>query len=109
MPDPPAQPAPAVAELGPILVEELAALPAWYREAIVLCDLRGVPREEAAAALGVPEGTLSSRLANGRKKLAARLAKRGVALSAAAVPTVLAETAAAAVPTELVTKTCGLV
>jgi len=111
MPDPPdnrGPTPPGSPELGPILDEELAALPAWYREAIVLCDLRGVSREEAAAALGIPEGTLSSRLANGRKKLAARLSKRGVALSAAALPAVVAE-AQAVVPAELVTKTCGLV
>ena len=68
---------PVLPELGPILDEELAALPEWYREAILLCDLRGVSREEAATLLGVPEGTLSSRLANGRKKLAARLTRRG--------------------------------
>jgi RNA polymerase sigma factor (sigma-70 family) len=97
-------------DLGPVLHEELAGLPGWYREAIVLCDLRGVPRAEAAGLLGIPEGTLSSRLANGRKKLADRLARRGVALSAAAVPAVLGEARAAPpVPDSLVSKTCGLV
>jgi RNA polymerase sigma factor (sigma-70 family) len=109
LPDPPAPvPSSPVPELAPILDEELAALPACYRDAIVLCDLRGASREEAAAALGVPEGTLSSRLANGRKKLAARLTKRGIALSAAALPLVVAE-ASTAVPNDLVTKTSGLV
>ncbi|HEV3386645.1 MAG TPA: RNA polymerase sigma factor, partial [Gemmata sp.] len=98
-----------IAELNPILDEELTALPSWYREAIVLCDLRGVSREEAARVLGVPEGTLSSRLANGRKKLAARLAKRGIAISVAAVPTTLSTTQAATVPAELFAKTCSLV
>lgn len=109
MPDPPT-PAreDSVSDLGPVLHEELAALPAWYREPIVLCDLRGVSRPEAAKALGVPEGTLSSRLANGRKKLADRLARRGVALGVTAVPTVLGE-AKAAVTEDLVSKTCGLV
>jgi RNA polymerase sigma factor (sigma-70 family) len=97
-------------DLGPVLHEELARLPGWYREAIVLCDLRGVPRAEAAGQLGIPEGTLSSRLANGRKKLADRLARRGVALSAAAVPVALGEARAAPpVPDPLVSKTCGLV
>ncbi len=109
MPDPPTTSAEAVPELSPILDEELAALPSWYRDAIILCDLKGASREKAAAALGVPEGTLSSRLANGRKKLAARLTKRGIALSTAAIPTTLSATQAAVVPTELVTKTCGLV
>jgi len=80
MPDTPIPPVEAIFEQSPILDEELAALPSWYRDAIILCDLRGASREEAAAALGVPEGTLSSRLASGRKKLAARLTKRGIAL-----------------------------
>ena len=100
----------AVPELAPILDEELAALAACYREAIVLCDLRGTSREEAAAALGVPEGTLSSRLANGRKKLAARLTKRGIALSIAILPSAVSEMQAAMIlPNELLTKTCGLI
>ncbi|HUR55242.1 MAG TPA: hypothetical protein VMZ71_14000, partial [Gemmataceae bacterium] len=79
-----------------------------YRDAIILCDLRGVTRTDAATALGVPEGTLSSRLANGRKKLADRLARRGIALSVAAIPAVLAEARAAPVPETLIAKTCGL-
>jgi RNA polymerase sigma factor (sigma-70 family) len=109
MPEPHAPPlAPPMPELAPILDEELAALPAHYREALVLCDLRGASRGEAAAALGVPEGTLSSRLANGRKKLAARLTKRGVALAVGALPGALTEVrAATTVPTELIAKTCG--
>ena len=97
-------------ELAPILDAELAALPAHYRDAIVLCDLRGTSREEASAALGIPEGTLSSRLANGRKKLAARLAKRGITLSISLLPAAVSDAAAtASVPNELVAKTCGLI
>ena len=108
----PRAPAPplVVPELAPILDEELAALAECYREAIILCDLRGASREEAAAALGVPEGTLSSRLANGRKKLAARLTKRGIALSVSALPLAVTETqAGTTVASDLVKKTCGLV
>ncbi|HYH66735.1 MAG TPA: sigma-70 family RNA polymerase sigma factor, partial [Urbifossiella sp.] len=101
--------APAVAtpdDLGPVLDEELDALPAWYRDAVVLCDLRGQSRAEAAAALGIPLGTLASRLDAARKKLAARLVCRGVTLSVAAV---LVEARAVAVPTSLLTKTCEMV
>src|ERR1700722_5014268 len=93
-------------ELGPILDEELSALPSWYRDAIILCDLRGLTREEAAATLGVPQGTLSSRLASGRKKLAARLTKRGITLSMAAITTTLSTTQAAIVSADLLAKTC---
>ncbi|HVL15875.1 MAG TPA: sigma factor-like helix-turn-helix DNA-binding protein, partial [Gemmata sp.] len=107
MPDPPSPAVEAASDLGPVLDEELAALPAWYRDALVLCDLRGTPREEAARLLGVPEGTLSSRLANGRKRLAARLARRGVVLSAAAVPGTLANAARAGVPAELMARACA--
>ncbi len=107
LPEPPAPDhAPPQSELAPVLDEELAALPTHYREAIVLCDLRGASREDAAVALGVPEGTLSSRLANGRKKLAARLTKRGIALTVAALPGVLADARAGAVPGELIARTC---
>lgn len=110
-PDVPAPaPLPATPELTPVLDEELAGLSACYRDAIVMCDLRGMSRTEAATALGIPEGTLSSRLANGRKKLAARLTKRGIALSVATLPAALSEaTASGAVPNELISKTCGLV
>ena len=47
-----AEPTPVLPEIGPILDEELAGLPEWYREAILLCDLRGVSREDAARATG---------------------------------------------------------
>jgi RNA polymerase sigma-70 factor, ECF subfamily len=49
------------------------ALPAVYREAVVLCDLQEMSYEEAARALGCASGTLRSRLHRGREMLAARL------------------------------------
>jgi len=110
MPDPPSAFADSTPDIGPVLHEELNHLPGWYREAVLLCDLQGVSRTDAAKTLGIAEGTLSSRLATGRKKLAERLAKRGIVLAAAAVPMVLGEGSAfAAVPDSLVRKTCGLV
>jgi RNA polymerase sigma factor (sigma-70 family) len=74
----------------PLLDAELNRLPEKYRSAIVLCDLEGRPRKEAAGLLGLPEGTLSSRLAMGRKMLGERLTRRGVSLTAAALATALA-------------------
>ncbi len=82
MPDPPTRPTPQSDDLPSVIDAELERLPAHYRDAMLLCDVQGIPRPEAAARLGVPDGTLSSRLSNGRKKLAERLAKLGVALPA---------------------------
>jgi RNA polymerase sigma factor (sigma-70 family) len=97
-------------DLIQVVYEELAELPAHYREAILLCDLHGLSRADAARSLGIPEGTVSSRLAGGRKKLAARLARRGVVLSTTTIPTVLgSDFALASVPDVLESKTCALV
>ena len=67
-------------ELLNILDEELGKLPAYYREAIVLCCLEGLSREEAADRIGVLEATLKTRLERGRRRLEAALIRRGVGL-----------------------------
>jgi RNA polymerase sigma factor (sigma-70 family) len=90
---------PADAEALRALDEEIARLPEHLRAAVVLVELEGRPRREVAGQLGVPEGTLSSRLAKARKVLAGRLRRRGFALpaallAAAAVPPGLARAAA---------------
>src|SRR5262245_46239693 len=72
-------------ELRAVLDLELARLPDRYRAAIVLCDLEGRTRREAARQLGLPEGTVASRLMRGRALLARRLARHGLPLSAAAL------------------------
>jgi dipeptidyl aminopeptidase/acylaminoacyl peptidase/predicted DNA-binding protein (UPF0251 family) len=84
-----------------VLDEEVAALPDHLRAAVVLCELDGLGRRDAAERLGVPEGTLSSRLAKARKLLADRLRKRGVVLPTAGL-TVLAH---ATVPSRLAAQT----
>ena len=68
-------------ELRSILDEELSRLPEAFRGAVVLCELEGLSRYAAAQRLGIPEGTLSSRLARAKELLRRRLAGRGLAPS----------------------------
>jgi RNA polymerase sigma factor (sigma-70 family) len=106
MPHPTTTPVDAAEDLRPVLDLELSRLPEKYRTAIVLCELEGRSRKDVARQLGVPEGTLSSRLAAGRKMLAARLAQRGLLVSGAALSAALVEGASqAAVPAILATTT----
>ena len=63
----------------PLLDQEISRLPDKQRAVLILCDLEGQGRREAADRLGVPEGTVASRLARARAALAKRLARRGIA------------------------------
>jgi RNA polymerase sigma factor (sigma-70 family) len=106
-----AMPEPQAPEQGtwnlmqPLLDQELSRLPEKYRVAIVLCDLEGKTRKEAARQLGLPEGTLAGRLTRGRAMLAKRLTRRGLALSGGALAILVTEKAAAAVPTSVLSST----
>jgi RNA polymerase sigma factor (sigma-70 family) len=103
---PASQPVESLSELGALLDRELSRLGDKYRLPIILCDLEGRSRKEVARHLAIPEGTLSSRLATGRKKLAARLTRLGFAVTAASLAELLAEsTAAASVPLSLLNAT----
>ncbi len=81
MPEPKAEPNDFQDNLLHVLDEELAWLPNKYRLPIVLCDLEGRSRREVAQQLKIPEGTLSSRLTTGRRMLAKRLSRHGLAVS----------------------------
>jgi RNA polymerase sigma factor (sigma-70 family) len=70
-------------ELRGILHEEVNRLPEKYRAAIVLCYWQGQTHEEAGQQLGCARGTVKDRLERAREMLRTRLARRGLALSAA--------------------------
>ena len=52
----------------------IRALPEEYRSAVVLSDLQGLRYAEIADMLGIPEGTVKSRLFRGRRQLQRKLA-----------------------------------
>lgn len=106
MPHPTTEPEELWHDLRPALDQELSRLPDKHRLPIVLCDLEGRTRQEVARQLGLPEGTLSNRLAAGRQALARRLTRRGLALSCGAVGAALSRGGvSAAVPATLVAAT----
>jgi RNA polymerase sigma-70 factor (ECF subfamily) len=51
------------------LLRAMAELPKAVRRPVSLCDLEGLTYEAAAVRLGVPMGTVRSRLARGRRLL----------------------------------------
>lgn len=59
-----------MAGLSPSMLRALDALPKSFRDAVVLVDLEEMAYKDAAKKLGVPVGTVMSRLHRGRKALA---------------------------------------
>lgn len=76
--DPPAPAASDGAELAAVIDVELARLPERLRLPVLLCYLNGTSTEDAARLLGCPRGTILSRLAAARQRLADRLLRRGI-------------------------------
>ncbi len=79
---------------------ELDALPAKYRQPLVMVYLEGRSLDETASALRCKDGTLRVWLNRAREKIRSRLARRGIAITAPALLAWLASSshAAAAVP-----------
>jgi RNA polymerase sigma factor (sigma-70 family) len=105
LPDVAAPAEPEAADWLPLLDREVAGLPAKYRLPVLLCELNGVSRTDAARQLGVHEGTLSSRLARARKLLRTRLSRRGGGAAVLAAAVLFPMAAQAAVPQVLVEST----
>jgi RNA polymerase sigma factor (sigma-70 family) len=93
------------ADLQRVVDEELSRLPDHYRGVLILCDLEGMTRKEAARQLGIPEGSLASRLARARVMLAKRLTQRGVVFTGSVAAVLSAGSASASAPPALVAST----
>jgi RNA polymerase sigma-70 factor (ECF subfamily) len=74
--DPSAESAIDSAALRPEIRAALDKLPTDFRAAIVLSDIEGMSMAEVAQVLGVPAGTVKSRLFRGRRLLAEQLGAR---------------------------------
>ena len=69
----PASDDPAGAAEAAEVYSAIAELPDEYRDALVAVDVSGLSDQEAARVLGVPEGTVTSRLFRARERVARRL------------------------------------
>jgi RNA polymerase sigma-70 factor, ECF subfamily len=61
-------------ESSAAVIDAIAALPVIYREVVLLSDIEELSYKETARALGVPIGTVMSRLSRGRNLLKQTLA-----------------------------------
>lgn len=84
-------------EFTRLLDEEIHRLPEKYRMPLVPCCLEGKSHEDAARELGVPRGSMARRLEGAKERLRRRLESRGLTLTGAALATLLADSAEAAV------------
>jgi RNA polymerase sigma factor (sigma-70 family) len=95
------------ADVRPVLDMEISRLPEKLRTALVLCELEGLDRATAAERLGVPVGTVSSRLSRAKEALRRRLVRRGITLTLAGLGLMLTQVASAAVPPPLISATAA--
>ncbi len=83
-------------DLRALVHAEVERLPDSFRLPVVLCDLEGLTKGQAAHHLGWTEGAVRGRLERARILLRDRLARRGLGVSAALLAAALGREAAAA-------------
>jgi RNA polymerase sigma-70 factor (ECF subfamily) len=69
-------------EFEPVVAQALGDLPTEFRAVVDLVDLQGLSYAQAAEALGVPKGTVMSRLHRARRRIRERLMDVGLARGA---------------------------
>jgi RNA polymerase sigma-70 factor (ECF subfamily) len=79
VPEPSAEEVVVSAVFEAVVAEALAALPDKHRVVVTLVDIEGLSYQEAADALGVPRGTIMSRLHRARTRIRTRLTAAGLA------------------------------
>jgi RNA polymerase sigma-70 factor (ECF subfamily) len=65
-------------QLADVLTRALDALPYEQRLAVVLCEVEERTAADAARIVGVPEGTIRTRVFHGKRKLRDALTRRGL-------------------------------
>jgi RNA polymerase sigma factor (sigma-70 family) len=105
MPEPALEQQELWSDLQPLLDQELSRLPDKYRSVIVLCELEGKTRKEAARHFNLPEGTVATRLTTARTMLAKRLARQGVTITGGGLAAMFSQNASASVPASVVSNT----
>lgn len=68
------------------LLHAIDQLPTWHREVVLLVDVHGYDYSEAAGLLGLPLGTVKSRLSRARAALRDALIQAGVVTPSQATP-----------------------
>jgi RNA polymerase sigma-70 factor (ECF subfamily) len=66
-------------EFDAVVGESLRSLPEHHRQVVELVDIAGLSYAEAAEAIGVPVGTVMSRLHRARARIRQRLVAAGLA------------------------------
>ena len=78
-PAPPAEETVLSEQFEAVVAQALDALPDKHRAVVTLVDIEGLSYQEAADVLGIPRGTVMSRLHRARGRIRARLTAAGLA------------------------------